>query len=176
MPGGEALDTPDAVDAGDVVEGLGRDSGATMDHSHIPIAVPLGAPAPELSLKLHQDVMTGYNLKLIIRNFAMMPPSKDVADMMSLMSASLNEYDIVEGHAHLYINGTKIQRLYGHDIHLPASLFKTGVNQISESINNHGHMYWTMDERQVLATLYIVPALDKPIKHRFESFPVKSAH
>lgn len=78
----------------------------------------------------------------------------------------------VEGHAHLYVNGTKVQRVYDRDIHLPASLFQAGVNQISVTLNNHGHMHWTQDGRQLIATLFINPQAAQAVIYRFESFPV----
>lgn len=146
-------------------------SGAAMDHSHLPIAAPTGAPAPALSLQLSPDAMSGYNLRLILENFSMMPPPFGLSDMADMMRDSTDKNGVIEGHAHLYINGTKIQRLYGRDAHLPANLFRSGINQITVSINNHGHMYWTFDERQVLATLFINPASEQIVAHRFESFP-----
>lgn len=93
--------------------------------------------------------------------------------MAELMTPVVNtESGFVEGHAHLYVNGEKIQRVYGRDIHLPGSLFKSGINQLTVSINNHAHMYWTSEKRQILATLYIELNSDDLIKYRFESFPV----
>lgn len=148
-------------------------TGEMMDHSHLPIAVPAGAPGPGLSLVLSRDAMTGFNLKIITRNFSMMPPPAGVTDMQRLMGATVDGNGLIEGHAHLYVNGVKVQRLYGHDVHLPATLFKPGVNQITVSINNHGHLYWTFDQRQILATLFIDPDAEDPLKHRFESFPVE---
>ncbi len=93
--------------------------------------------------------------------------------MTALMVPSMDSNTgFVEGHAHLYVNGVKIRRLYGSDVHLPATLFRPGVNQITVTINNHGHMYWTVDGRQVLATLFVNPTVERAVVYRFESYPV----
>lgn len=143
-----------------------------MDHSHLPIAVPLNTTTPLLSLSLHNDTMSGYNLHLTLKNYHLIPPPNDAMSMSELMSASVNnKTGFVEGHAHLYINGIKIQRVYGINLHLPAHHFKEGINTISVTLNNHGHMYWTAEEKKVVATLFIDTLADQVIKHKFESFP-----
>ncbi|MEM9178189.1 MAG: hypothetical protein AAGA89_00695 [Pseudomonadota bacterium] len=147
-----------------------------MDHSHIPVALPEGVPIPTLSISVSRDWMAGLNLELHTENYEMtIPPSG--LEMNELMQPSLDaETGIAEGHAHLYINGEKIQRIYGHDLHLPATLFKPGLNQINVSINNHGHMYWTANGRQILATLYVNLDAEKLVTHRFETYPALSSN
>jgi hypothetical protein len=145
----------------------------TMDHSHMPIAVPANTLTPRLSLGLYKDAMSGLNLELLLENFTLIPPPRGVLAMKDLMVATVNpRSSFVEGHAHLYVNGEKIQRLYGPNVHLPDARFHAGLNQVTVTISNHGHMYWTADKRQVLATLFINLAAEDPILHRFESFPV----
>ncbi|MEO0437565.1 MAG: hypothetical protein AAF098_11725 [Pseudomonadota bacterium] len=142
------------------------------DHSHLPIPVPEGTAAPNLSLRLDRDSMSGFNLHLDLANFLMQAPPSELA-MREMMSAHFDlESGYLVGHAHLYINGEKIQRLYGNSVHIPAALLKSGINQLSVSLNNHGHLYWTKDERQILATLFINPARGQALVYRFESFPV----
>ncbi len=66
--------------------------------------------APEVTLDLSHDPMTGYNLHIRTRNFTFAPQSAGMEDVAG------------EGHAHVYVNGTKIARLYGdwmHIDHLP---------------------------------------------------------
>ena len=151
-------------------------SGAMMDHSHIPVEVPAEVATPSLSLSVSRDWMAGLNLELHVADYELRPPPSGL-DMAALMQPSINtETGLAEGHAHLYINGLKVQRIYGPNVHLPEALFKPGLNQINVSINNHGHMYWTADGRQIMATLFINLDNDELITHRFESYPVmKSA-
>lgn len=143
-----------------------------MDHSHMPITVPENATVPALSLMLETDVMSGYNLIVDTKNYIFMPPPAAL-DMMQLMSADIDEpTNQLKGHGHLYVNGVKIQRVYGKYVHLPASLFSSGVNTISVTLNNHGHMYWTVNEKKIVATLYINDQVDTLVTYRFESFPI----
>ncbi len=147
-----------------------------MDHSHMPIALPQEAKPIALSLVLSTDAMSGYNLTLLTDNYSFsLPPAQ--MSMMEMMSVDMDEKTgIVEGHAHLYVNGNKIQRIYGEYVHLPAELFAEGVNSISVTLNNHGHMYWTMQEKKVIATLFINSSNEKLISYQFESFPSQKAH
>jgi hypothetical protein len=128
---------------------------------------------PALSLRLSKDTMSGYNLHLQIQHYRLIPPPSDIVSMDDLMSATVDKKTgFAEGHAHLYINGIKIQRVYGQDVHLPEKHFKQGINTVSVTLNNHGHMYWTISDKKIVSTLYIDNNLKELIKHRFESFPV----
>lgn len=144
-----------------------------MEHSHMPIAVPESVKPVALSLVLTKDTMSGFNLTLHTRHYNLMPPRQGLS-MDESMAASINATSgYVEGHAHLYINGEKIQRVYGENIHLPETLFKQGTNSISVTLNNHGHMAWTMAGKKIIATLYVGSVLSAEIKHKFESFPLQ---
>ena len=143
-----------------------------MDHSHMPIAVPESVKPVALSLALTKDAMSGFNLTLHTRHYNLMPPRQNLS-MDESMAASINaDSGYVEGHAHLYINGEKIQRIYGENVHLPEALFKQGTNSISVTLNNHGHMAWTMKGKKIVSTLYIDGILSAEIKHKFESYPL----
>ena len=105
----------------------------TMNHSHLPIAAPAQALPVSLSLALTKDAVSGYNLRLTTKNYTLMPPPGG-ASMSALMTASMDQQTkILAGHGHLYVNGNKIQRIYGRNLHLPANLFKGGTNSISVS-------------------------------------------
>ncbi|WP_426359440.1 hypothetical protein ACPUVO_04125 [Pseudocolwellia sp. HL-MZ19] len=145
----------------------------TMDHSHLPIAVPSDVKTPAISLEIYEDAMSGYNLHIKTQHYNLTPPPLGVLSMADLMSVSINKKTgFVEGHAHLYINGIKIQRVYGADLHIPAKHFKSGINTVSVTLNNHGHMFWTAQDKKIVSTLYIDASLPDLIKHKFESFPV----
>lgn len=145
------------------------------DHAHLPIEVPADAKQPRLSLNLSRDAVDGFNLQLLSQHFVLgaPPPGLSQEDLMAL--AVDEESGLTIGHGHLYVNGQKHQRLYGNSVHLPSTLFLGGVNQITVTLNNHGHRYWSLGGRQVLATLFVKPWADKFVIHRFDSFPVISA-
>ena len=145
-----------------------------MDHSHMPIDVPDTVAVPALSLHIVKDIMSGYNLTLKVQRYTLIAPPEDISSMMGLMEAHINKKSgFIEGHAHLYVNGIKIQRIYGEHIHIPQNLFKNGINTVSVTLNNHGHMYWVADGKQVLATLYVNEAQTPFVTYQFESFPVQ---
>lgn len=145
-----------------------------MDHSHIPVSVPETAPTPQLSTVLTRDVMSGYNLHIRTANYDMSPPPVGVM-MEQLMDPRTNTSSgFVQGHAHLYINGEKIQRVYGNHVHIPASHFKAGMNQLNITINNHAHMFWTAGEKQIISSLFINTSSPNLLMHQFDSFPVEA--
>lgn len=144
------------------------------DHSHKPITIPEKSPHPTLSIEIYKDAISGYNLKIITNYYSLVVPPKEILNISKLMLPTINkETGFIEGHAHLYLNGKKIRRLYAYDTHIPDELLLKGINQITVSINNHAHMYWVIDEKPILATLFIDPTKRKPIIYRFESFPTK---
>ena len=145
------------------------------DHAHRPIEVPADAKQPRLSLSLSRDAVDGFNLQLLSQHFVLGAPPPDLSQEDLVALAVDEDSGMTIGHGHLYVNGQKHQRLYGSSVHLPSKLFLGGVNQITVTLNNHGHRYWSLDGRQVLATLFIKPRADKFVIHRFDSFPVISA-
>jgi len=142
-----------------------------IEHSHLPIDVPSDIKQPKLSLKLTKDSIDGYNLTLITQHYLLIPPPEN-SSMAELMKVSIEKSsNFVEGHAHLYINGIKIQRIYGKTIHIPHRYLKNGINTISVTLNNHGHMYWVAKNKKILATLYVDSNKSPFITYKFESFP-----
>jgi hypothetical protein len=72
--------------------------------------------------------MGGWNLELITTNFRFAPEHVGTAVLPS------------EGHAHLYIDGVKIGRIYGPWYNLPPTLFKgAGDHEIRVTLNANDH-------------------------------------
>lgn len=131
-----------------------------MVHDHMPREIPANAAIPAISLQLYRDAKDGFNLHLQLANFNIAAPEfdKPIGQLLS-------------GHAHLYINGEKIQRLYGRYNHLPSNLFKPGVNVVMVSLNAHNHDVWTYNAQQIMASIAIKPALDNFAIAQFSSSP-----
>ena len=81
--------------------------------------------APKVSMMLMPDPMTGYNLRVTVDNFAFNPEGASRAAVPG------------QGHAHVYINGEKLGRLYGEWLHI-ASLPKGDVT-VSVTLNSNDH-------------------------------------
>ncbi len=137
---------------------------AGMVHDHQSVPVPDKAAIPKLEVQLFRDIKSGFNLHLKIMNFNIEPPEFESV-----------EDNLLSGHAHLYINGEKIQRIYGRYVHLPEKLFRPGVNMIMVSLNAHNHDVWTKDNKQILASVAIQKDAEQFELTRFASFPL-AAH
>ncbi|QRZ13333.1 hypothetical protein JWJ88_01330 [Paracoccus methylovorus] len=79
--------------------------GMTHDHGP-PIDLPPGSAT--ISARLEPDSVSGWNLFIQAQGFGFAPEHAGLSARMG------------EGHAHLYLNGTKVARLYGPAHHLDA--------------------------------------------------------
>lgn len=89
------------------------------------LAVPEGKAVPRVTLIIHPDARKGWNLELQVANFKFAPERVN------------QEGDYTEGHAHLYINGKKITRIYGNWYYL--SSLEPGRNKITVTLNANNH-------------------------------------
>ncbi len=133
-----------------------------MQHQHSPKNLPQGVLTPQLNISLSEDTMSGVNLHLETQYFQLESPT----------AAGNRPNNIVEGHAHLYVNGKKIQRVYGSDIHIPGKYINKGMNQISVTLNGHDHSQWQVAGKGIISTVFINTEKASLITLRFSSFPV----
>ncbi|WP_444921007.1 hypothetical protein ACJJID_00375 [Microbulbifer sp. CnH-101-G] len=129
---------------------------------HPVIEIPVHMAAPRIELDISRDRMSGFNLHIAYDRFELESPRY----------ASEKPQRFLEGHAHLYINGEKVQRLYAADVHLPEKLLKPGFNQITVTLNAHDHSTWSRGGKRVLATLFIQRDKDNFVLHRFSTSPI----
>ncbi len=94
-------------------------------HEHKTMEIPVGQPIPSVDLIVHPDALRGWNLEVKVSNFRFAPEKIN------------QESNAQEGHAHLYINGEKLTRLYGSWYYL-ASL-NPGQHKITVTLNANGH-------------------------------------
>ena len=86
---------------------------------------------PKLSIKLHRDAASGWNLQLVTENFRFAPERVNQAAVPG------------EGHAHVYVDDQKISRLYGHWYHLTG--IDAGVHTVRVSLNANDHSELVLD-------------------------------
>jgi hypothetical protein len=96
-----------------------------QDHHHQKMEIPAGQPVPSVDLIVHKDKKKGWNLEAKVTNFRFAPESINNKSLPG------------EGHAHLYINGQKITRLYSSWYYLEN--LKPGENKITVSLNANSH-------------------------------------
>lgn len=119
-------------------------SGATMTHMHPAREVGDGQPVPTVTHLVFPDMMDGYNVQILTQNFRFTP-------------ASINR-DVVEneGHAHLYVNGKKIARLYSNWVHVPSSLLAPGRNTVSVTLNANDHSDWAVEGVPIASSVPVI--------------------
>lgn len=79
---------------------------AGHDHHGDMLDLPAGAGAPTLALRAIKDPSAGWNLNIVTANFTFSPEHASGAHVAG------------EGHAHVYVDGVKLGRVYGDWIHL----------------------------------------------------------
>ncbi len=102
-----------------------------VDHSQHPIVdVPVDQPVPSLTIRLVPDMMDGFNVFLDTRNFRFTPENVGNTNISN------------EGHAHLYLNGEKVARLYSPWHHLSGKLLREGINRLEVEFSTNDHSVW----------------------------------
>ncbi|MEP2714955.1 hypothetical protein [Pseudophaeobacter sp.] len=111
-------------------------------HSHAKaIDLPAGSDAPAVAIEVQKDPMAGWNLHVSTQNFRFAPENASNADIAG------------EGHAHVYINGSKLARLYGNWMHL--SDLPSGKVEVKVSLNANSHSAFSVDGKPVEAQVTV---------------------
>jgi len=95
-------------------------------HHQTTIEIPSRYPLPTITGTIIQDPTGSWLLKIETTNFSFTPEK--------VGSTTTSYY---EGHAHLYINGEKINRLYGNYYNIES--LKTGTHYIKVTLNTNNH-------------------------------------
>jgi hypothetical protein len=137
---------------------LARDGGMIMDtatfesegdtgHSHgmTTFPVPEGSLVPAVDLQVRSDPKTGWNLQVETSDFAWAPQNASTEPVMG------------EGHAHLYVDGTKLGRLYGEWYYLGG--LPEGDHEVRVTLNANDHSDYTWDGQviQDVETITVPP-------------------
>lgn len=139
-------------------------AGSSEIHQHK--SRDIGANAvPKISLSAFRDPMDGVNVHVEVQNYQLNAP-----DFTSTKSP------LLQGHAHVFVNGIKRQRLYGNDIHIPNSWLKKGINQVAISLNSHQHENWTHKQQTIVGSIFLDLAKQPMLVHSFTSQPIEQHH
>ncbi|KAA0547438.1 hypothetical protein FZW96_11290 [Bacillus sp. BGMRC 2118] len=95
-------------------------------HHQTTIEIPSRYPKPTITGSITQDPTGSWLLKIETTNFNFTPEEVGSTD------TSYNE-----GHAHLYINGKKINRVYGKYYNIES--LKSGTHHIKVTLNTNNH-------------------------------------
>lgn len=111
-------------------------------HSHSSDPIEFAGDAPEISVTVTEDSSAGWNVHAKISNYRLSPEH-----------ASGENID-GEGHLHLYVNGVKIQRLYGNWWYIPE--LAGGENIITVEANANDHTPYAVDGELIIASTTVM--------------------
>lgn len=134
---GVTLDGHDHADPN--AHGGGGHETVSNDHnSHHgePMALD-AADAPAVRIAVTKDPMSGWNLQVMTDNFRFAPESASTAHVPG------------EGHAHVYVNGVKLSRLYASWMHLGD--LPDGAT-IEVTLNSNDHKVFQVGGQSVTAS------------------------
>ncbi len=94
-------------------------------HNHKTVMIEEGQPIPNLDLVVYEDAIKGWNLEIKLDNFQLTPQDVNSDNQLN------------QGHAHLFINGKKVTRIYSNWYYLET--LPTGSNEIKVSLNTNSH-------------------------------------
>lgn len=97
-----------------------------------------------------RDEHGGWNLHLMTENFKFLPSSPDRLDILG------------EGHAHLYVDGKKIGRIYSDWYHLT---LPSGTHKVKVTINTNSHKDYVYEGEQIMSEVTLSEDRDVKIGH-----------
>ncbi|WP_133512640.1 hypothetical protein [Candidatus Thiosymbion oneisti] len=100
-------------------------------HDHGRLDLSRDSAIPQVDLIVHKDGMAGRNLEIVTKHFRFSPQHAS------------SEHIAGEGHAHLYLDGKKIARVYGRWFHIPEPT--PGTHSIRVTLNSNSHQDLAVD-------------------------------
>jgi hypothetical protein len=114
----------------------GHGATSTPVHKHATLAAD-PTKAPTVALKVTKDSKAGWYVHIDTTNFSFTPAKANTADILG------------EGHAHLYVDGKIVSRLYGPDFHYRENF--TGTKTFKVTLNGNTHADYTVNGTAVSA-------------------------
>jgi len=115
-------------------------------HQHPLRNVSVEEPIPRVTHLVFPDIMGGYNVQIIPKNFEFTP-------------AAINrKVKNNQGHAHIYVNDIKVSRVYSKWFYLSSGFLKLGENTISVTLNANDHSEWAVNGEKISSTVRVVKA------------------
>lgn len=113
-----------------------------MAVSHVHERRDVTEPYPAVALEVIKDSKMGWNIFIKTENYVFAPEAVNT------------EYQPGVGHAHLYVNGERITRLYGPWYYLKELPPGRNIVTVALSGNDHSELY--ADDKMIQATYTIV--------------------
>jgi len=94
--------------------------------------------APKVTLDVEEDAKSGWNVHIMTENFTFTPEKVNGDNVVG------------EGHAHLYVDGEKVARVYGNYFHYDGSF--DGTKEFKVTLNANDHSEYSVGEQVISAT------------------------
>jgi hypothetical protein len=144
---------------------------ASMEiHEHKEKDIGVNTPIPKIEIQVFRDTMDGINIHVEVENYVINAPN------IAKNPAGLTAEGVLQGHAHVFVNAEKLCRLYGSDLHIPATALKEGVNQVAVSLNSHQHENWISGKHAIVSSVFFDLSKDPIVLHNFTSQPLQNDH
>jgi hypothetical protein len=111
------------------------------DHAHSLYELASQENAPTLLLMASPDTKSGINLHLMVENFVFTPESVNEGNTLG------------QGHAHLYVDGKKVARVYSEYYHLD---LPAGEYEISATLNTDSHFDYSINGELIEASTTVI--------------------
>jgi hypothetical protein len=123
-----------------MIAGIPMSDAMVHDHS-TPLELTNNDTLPEVTLSVTADDLGGYLVRLETENFTFAPENTGLP------------HSDGEGHAHLYVNGDKVARVYGKWYYLDT--LPIGENTLTITLNSNTHAPLSFDGEPVSATVVV---------------------
>ncbi len=113
---------------------------AKLKEEHPHYEHPVNLPIPSVAIAQTMDLMGGWNLQFTVKNFIFTPERTGTEDIDNT------------GHAHLYLDGRKIARIYGPWFHLT---LPKGHHKVKIGLTTNSHKDYYVGGKEISATIEI---------------------
>jgi hypothetical protein len=110
-------------------------------HAHVLHDVTGEAPTPRVALRLHPEAGGGLNVEVVTESFEFSPEAVNAP------------HEPGHGHAHLYLDGEKIARVYGRWFHLGSTPAEGGELRVTLNANDHAELALGADPIAAVAAI-----------------------
>lgn len=128
--------------SGDVAMSGDDSKGSAHMHDML-YEVPAGVAVPTLAMTVHEDPKSGYNIELTTTNFTFAPEHASTEAVAG------------EGHAHIYVDGVKINRVYGNWYHL-GTVGGVGEHEVRVELSANDHSAYAHNGEKIEAITTVV--------------------
>lgn len=119
--------------------------------AHPKFEIASGALVPTIMIHHSRDPHGGWNFHLMTENFKFTPENSGKDDVMG------------EGHAHLYINGKKVGRVYGNWFHMALG---KGPNKVKVTLSTNTHKDYYHEGKAVMGEVEVNEDREVTIQHQ----------